>query len=231
MPELEALIRLAAALVCGAVVGVERQWHHKNAGVKTHALVALGSATVGLVSVRGFGVNSVPTQLAVGVITGVGFIGGGVIMHRSGGVQGLTTAATLWATASMGLVFGGGFYLVGGFVFSGMLLIQLLLPKLDTWVGRRSAPSTPSLTYHLTIQFDPAAEESVRPIWTDFVSQLGSSILDWSETRTDTGVSLEVGLALPPPRMAEVSGFTKRLAALAGVSRVVCSATTPIRGD
>src|ERR1700686_1067368 len=112
-PELAAAGRLIIALAFGALGGLERQWHHKIAGVKTNTLVAVGSAAFALVSARGFGPNSNPVQIAAGVVSGIGFIGAGVIMRRSGSVQGINTAANLWATAGMGLAVGGGYISLG----------------------------------------------------------------------------------------------------------------------
>src|SRR5215831_18509644 len=102
--------RLFLSLIFGALVGIERQWHHKNAGVRTHALVSVGASTFGLISILGFGATNNPMLIAGGVVTGIGFIGGGVIMHQGGVIQGINTAATLWATASMGLAIGAGYY-------------------------------------------------------------------------------------------------------------------------
>src|SRR5882672_4224525 len=92
-------VRLSLAFVLGALAGVERQWHHKNAGLRTHTLVAAGA------------------------VTGIGFIGGGVIMHQGPTVQGINTAATLWTTASMGLAAGAGYYALTAMTFTALLLV------------------------------------------------------------------------------------------------------------
>src|SRR5690349_12008397 len=111
--ELEMALRILMSLVFGCIIGIERQWHHKNAGLKTNTLVAIGATTYALVSAHGFGPNNNPAQVAAGVVAGIGFIGGGVIMRRGGNVQGINTAATLWAAASMGIAIGIGFYFLG----------------------------------------------------------------------------------------------------------------------
>src|SRR5438309_8315455 len=103
MSDLELFSRLGMSLLFGMIVGIERQWHHKNAGIKTNTLVAVGSTAFGLISELGFGPTNNPAQVASGVVAGIGFIGAGVIMRRGGSVQGINSAATLWATASMGL--------------------------------------------------------------------------------------------------------------------------------
>src|SRR5262245_51193109 len=83
----EAAIRLALAFVVGACAGVERQWRHKNAGLRTHTLVAVGAAAFTIVSALGLGPTSSPMLIAAAVVTGIGFIGGGVIMHDGHAVQ------------------------------------------------------------------------------------------------------------------------------------------------
>ena len=105
-------VRIVLALVLGGVIGIERQWHHKSAGIRTHALLALGATGFALISHLLFLANPQlnSTQIAAGVVSGIGFICGGVIMHRGGSVQGLNTAASLWTTAGVGLAIGGGFY-------------------------------------------------------------------------------------------------------------------------
>jgi len=131
-------LRLGLALVLGALVGIERQWHHKNAGLRTHTLVAVGSAAFTLVSLLGLGPTTSPMMIAAGVVTGIGFIGGGVIMHQGPTVQGLNTAATLWTVASIGLAAGAGYFAVSLLVFGAVLLIQFPLHGVERWIDRWS---------------------------------------------------------------------------------------------
>ncbi len=137
----EAALRLAIAFVAGAFAGIERQWHHKNAGLRTHTLVALGAATFTMVSMLGLGPTSNPMLIAAGVVTGIGLIGGGVIMHQGHMVQGINTAATLWTTASLGLAAGAGYYALAGMLFVAVLLVQFPLQwietRVDRWSGQR----------------------------------------------------------------------------------------------
>src|SRR5215470_3122868 len=106
----EIILRLLLAVLYGSVIGVERQWHHKTAGLKTNSLVALGGAVFTLIGQMGF---SNPAQITAGVVTGIGFIGAGVIIRHSGGVQGVNSAATLWVTAGLGITLGIGRYRMG----------------------------------------------------------------------------------------------------------------------
>lgn len=110
-------LRLGLALLLGGVIGIEREVHGKNAGLRTHMLVALGSALFTLVSlqfprVMGAAVAD-PARIAAQVLTGVGFLGAGTIIQARGSVHGLTTAASIWLVAAIGLAVAGGFY-VGG---------------------------------------------------------------------------------------------------------------------
>src|SRR5207249_9813216 len=148
MGDIELGVRLALSLLFGTVVGIERQWHHKNAGIKTNTLVAVGSTSFALVSQHGFGPNSNPAQIAAGVVTGIGFIGAGVIMRRGGSVQGINSAATLWTTASMGLAVGAGHIVLGWMVLVSVLIIQFVIRLMANWIDRHSGPMTSSATYH-----------------------------------------------------------------------------------
>jgi putative Mg2+ transporter-C (MgtC) family protein len=138
LPAAEIVTRIAIAFVLGALAGVERQWHHKNAGIRTHTLVAIGSAAFTLVSSLGLGPTNNPMIIAAGVVTGIGFIGGGVIMHQGATVQGINTAATLWTTASIGLAAGAGYYTITAIVFLALMLVQFPLQAVERWIDRRS---------------------------------------------------------------------------------------------
>jgi putative Mg2+ transporter-C (MgtC) family protein len=121
------VLRLLLAAFLGAVVGLQRELSGKEAGLRTHALICLGAAVFMVISVYGF---SGDPRIAAGVATGIGFIGAGVILHRTGGVvTGLTTAATIWAAAGIGMAAGDGLYIVAA-VATALTLIILVLPHL-----------------------------------------------------------------------------------------------------
>ncbi|HLG54282.1 MAG TPA: MgtC/SapB family protein [Vicinamibacterales bacterium] len=101
------LVRLIIAAALGALVGYERERMGKPAGVRTHGMVALGATLFTLVSVYGFTGHD-PARVAAQIVTGIGFVGAGAILHLRRGVQGLTTAASLWVTAAIGLAVGVG---------------------------------------------------------------------------------------------------------------------------
>ncbi|MDP3954574.1 MAG: MgtC/SapB family protein [bacterium] len=115
LPESEIIIRLLVAAGLGAAVGFERERSNKVAGLRTHSLVAIGSALISILSVYGFenvakGPGYDPSRLISNIIVGIGFIGGGAILRYGPRVIGTTTAATLWLVAAVGIAAGLGFY-------------------------------------------------------------------------------------------------------------------------
>jgi putative Mg2+ transporter-C (MgtC) family protein len=109
----DALARLAVAGGLGAVVGVERELREREAGVRTHLLVALGSCLFTIVGAYGFhefGTKVDPTRVAAQIVTGIGFLGAGAIIREGLSVRGLTTAASLWIVAAIGMATGAGYY-------------------------------------------------------------------------------------------------------------------------
>ena len=129
---LEMVLRLLLAAALGAVIGYQRERAGKQAGLRTHILISSGAALIALVSIYGFGSASDPARVAAGVVVGVGFLGAGVILHREGGiVAGLTTAATIWVMAGIGLAAGVGLYVVAT-VATAIVLGVLIMPR---WTG------------------------------------------------------------------------------------------------
>lgn len=106
--DVQMFLRLLVAMILGALIGYERERAGKPAGVRTHGMVSLGAALFAVVSIHGFGNVSDPSRVAAQIVTGIGFLGAGAILHDRGGVHGLTTAASLWVTAAIGLAVGVG---------------------------------------------------------------------------------------------------------------------------
>jgi putative Mg2+ transporter-C (MgtC) family protein len=132
----EFVLRLLAAMAMGAAIGFEREYHAKEAGLRTHLLVALGSCLFMILSVYGFDfmlgrehVSFDPSRIAAQVVTGIGFIGAGTIIFQKQVVRGLTTAAGLWVTAAIGLACGNGMYWVA-LIATVIVLVSLGLINL-----------------------------------------------------------------------------------------------------
>ncbi|GIP19687.1 methyltransferase [Paenibacillus montaniterrae] len=136
--ESEILIRLVIALVLGGIVGFEREQHRHAAGFRTNILVCVGACLMMLLSIYGFSdfvnewnVRVDPARLAAAVITGVGFLGAGTILFTGKKISGLTTAASLWVVAAVGLAVGAGFYFASIAVTVMVILTLWLFNKLE----------------------------------------------------------------------------------------------------
>ena len=140
--ELEFFFRILIAGICGGLIGYERNNRLKEAGIRTHLIVALAAALIMVVSKYGFsdvttlkGVALDPSRIAAQIVTGVGFLGAGMIFVRNQTISGLTTAAGVWATAGIGMTIGAGLYFLG--VAATLLIVaaQMTLHKNFTWLN------------------------------------------------------------------------------------------------
>jgi putative Mg2+ transporter-C (MgtC) family protein len=134
------ILRLSLATLLGAVIGFEREYHAKEAGVRTHLLVALGACLFMILSAYGFDfmldrdhVSFDPSRIASQVVTGIGFIGAGTIIFQKNTIRGLTTAAGVWVTAAIGLACGGGLYTLA---LASTLMVLLGLEAFNYWLRR-----------------------------------------------------------------------------------------------
>ena len=136
--EAEAIIRIGLAAGFGALIGLDREQRDKPAGVRTFSIVAMGAAFFSLVGLIAFGQNDAGARIAAQVVTGVGFLGAGAILHNRGNVYGLTTAAGIWGAAAVGMGFGFGLYVmsIGGAVLMlgilrvvGQLMYEAQVPN------------------------------------------------------------------------------------------------------
>jgi putative Mg2+ transporter-C (MgtC) family protein len=111
--DLELLARLLLAAVLGGAIGAERELNDQPAGLRTHMLLTTGACLFTLISAYGFGGGTDPSRIAAQIVTGIGFLGGGAIVRDGLTVKGVTTAASIWATASVGVAIGAGSYVLG----------------------------------------------------------------------------------------------------------------------
>ncbi|MBW3543224.1 MAG: MgtC/SapB family protein [Planctomycetes bacterium] len=138
----EILVRPAVAMLCGAILGWEREIHRKPAGLRTHMMVALGAAAFTLTtlilfhSVGGADTQGVdPLRVVSGVIGGIGFLGAGSIIQARGAVRGVTTAATIWVVGAVGLACGAGYYKIAGVVVLYSLIILVVVGFIENRLG------------------------------------------------------------------------------------------------
>ena len=167
---IESIGRLGLALVLGSAIGFERQWHQKMAGLRTNALVALGSC--GFVVFSAMVEPGDPTRVAAQVVTGIGFLGAGIILREGINVHGLNTAATLWCSAMVGTFAGGGFWgpslVAAGFVVG----TNLCLRPLVSLINRRTVLSNDVEThYTVTLTCKSVEEAQLRSLLLHSLSQ------------------------------------------------------------
>src|SRR5215469_756108 len=166
--------RLGIALLLGSLIGFERQWYQKMAGLRTNALVALGSA--GFVVFSGLVGQGDATRVAAQVVSGIGFLGAGVILREGINVHGLNTAATLWCSAMVGTFAGGGFWgpsiAAAGFVVVTNLLLRPLVRRISARVLISDDAET-----HYTVELTckGAEEAHMRSLLLHALSQAGSA--------------------------------------------------------
>lgn len=134
-------LRLLAGLAAGLVIGIEREWQNKPAGTRTNALVATGAALFVLLSFRIaeiYGNTTDVTRIIGQVVTGIGFLGAGIIFKEGFDVYGLTTAATVWCSAAIGCLAGAGLFIETAIGTLAIVSVNLLLIPLDKWLSKRA---------------------------------------------------------------------------------------------
>ena len=195
----EALLRLALAATLGGLIGVERELREREAGLRTHLLVALGSALFTIVGAYGFHaflasgqsvVRADPTRIAAQIVTGIGFLGAGAIIRQGLSVRGLTTAATLWVVAAVGLAAGAGYY-SAAVVTTALVLLALYPLRIMAYrILRRFRPEDGRLLVEL-----PAGQPPGEVI--DELERTGARIESIVVSQEGDRRRLEFDLALP----------------------------------
>ena len=169
---MESIGRIGLALLLGSVIGFERQWHQKMAGLRTNALVALGSG--GFVVFSAMVGQGDPTRIAAQIVTGIGFLGAGIILREGINVHGLNTAATLWCSAMVGTFAGGGFWAPSLVAAGFVVATNLLLRPLVRLVNNRTVLSRNAETYYtVTLTCKSLDEAHLRSLLLHALSQAG----------------------------------------------------------
>jgi putative Mg2+ transporter-C (MgtC) family protein len=143
MSDLELIERLCLAAALGAVLGLEREWRQKYAGLRTNILIAIGAALFTVMSIDlSASAGGDPTRVASQIVTGIGFLGAGAIMRTGVGIRGLTTASMIWVNAAIGVAVGGGEYRLAIIATGVTLLVLVVLTPVERWIERRT-PAEP----------------------------------------------------------------------------------------
>ena len=195
----ESLLRLALAALLGGAVGVERELREREAGLRTHMLVAIGSALFTIVSAYGFHdfltsgqsvVRADPTRIAAQIVTGIGFLGAGAIIRQGLSVRGLTTAATLWVVAALGMAAGAGYY-SAAVITTALVLFALYPLRIGAYrLLRRFRPEDRRLLVELPSGVSPA------PVIGE-LERLGARLVSLTVSQEGDRRRLDLDLALP----------------------------------
>jgi putative Mg2+ transporter-C (MgtC) family protein len=219
-------LHLVIALAAGAIIGLERSYHGRPAGFRTHALVCLSSSMLMVLTVyqdtwfSSFSLQQVnidPTRMAQGIMTGIGFLGAGVIMREGLTVRGLTTAASIWITAGIGVMIGVGFYFPAGIATA----LTLIVLSVFRWIERRM----PIEFYaNLTVAFARSAtlsEEELRSI----VQGKGFIIANMNYAVNGDGLTFEYQMVIHSPDRDKTRDLSLALNALSSIKAFRISPT------
>ncbi len=210
----DVLLHLAGAIVAGAAIGMERSFHGRPAGFRTHTLVCLASSLLILMTVyqpewfpgRGDSVRIDPTRMAQGIMTGIGFLGAGVIFKEGISVRGLTTAASIWITSAIGILMGAGLYYPAALGTVAALGVLAAF----RWIENR----LPSHRFaHHRVRFDRddvMPEEALRAL----LERHGFSISGLAYRLTEDGRQFEYGMTIRTTHPANFGRLARSLAAL-----------------
>ncbi|MVW71725.1 MgtC/SapB family protein [Bordetella sp. 15P40C-2] len=224
---LDILISLSAAFVLGGLIGFERQYRQRTAGLRTNVLVAVGAALFVGMAIRLYG-HAGAVRVIAYVVSGIGFLGAGVIMREEGNVRGLNTAATLWGSAAVGAAAGAG--LVGEavlgtlFVLSANTLLRPIVNRINRQPLDVESVEATSMVYVIA---ERAHQKMVMALLEEALEQINHPIGDLDiHAFGEEDVEIEVTLAATSVDGDELDALVKRLAALPAVRQAFWSQST-----
>ena len=185
------------AVMAGAVIGFERELNDKPAGFRTNILICLGAALFTILSIEIAGDTKADSaRIAAQIVTGVGFLGAGTIVHFKGNVIGLTTAATIWAVASIGMALGAGEYKLGvvaTLITAGVLFgLAYAEEMISSW----------RVTTRFKLKVDPSVEVALEI--KDQIRKMGVHIRTWMITNIDTALTLRISVTAPSSKLEKL---------------------------
>jgi putative Mg2+ transporter-C (MgtC) family protein len=220
------VIRLGIALILGTVVGLERQWHHRMAGTRTNALVSVAAAAFAMVGIALSGVEG-GSRVIGQIVSGVGFLGAGVIFKEGGTVHGLNTAATIWCSAAVGALAGIGYPLYAATVGLAAVLTNIALRPLAYKWG----PANKSLetNYQLELTCESKDETKLRAVLLSAIEANHLVITSLTSQRLETGdqVRITAGFKSPTRNDQSVEHLVARIGLEVGVTAITWRVEIP----
>ncbi|PET98383.1 methyltransferase [Bacillus cereus] len=215
---IDLIIRIGVAGLLGAIIGIEREIRSKEAGLKTHFLVAVGSALIMVVSKYAFSdivfeehMALDPSRIAAQVVSGVGFLGAGTIIIQKQAVKGLTTAAGLWATAGIGLAIGTGMYVVG----IGAMILVLIGLEIVSRIFKVPFLFPQNITVQMCINKQEAVQQIVETLQVKGIPILSYEV---EALQQDTEIVYKVGIQLKNISSEEKHAFIQHMQTLPGIT-------------
>ena len=209
-------IKLALAVGCGSAIGLERELHDKPAGLRTNLLICVGSALITMVSLHvalTYAERQVniadPGRIAAQIVTGVGFLGAGTIIQARGSVHGLTTAATIWVMAGVGMAIGAGSY-APALATTAILIVTLAVLG---WLESHLTPRRHFVYFHVSAGRRPGLIDEMN----ELADRTGASLDDFRMKQDDDGIRFDFALNLPTKKRDQM---VDGLLDLAGVREV-----------
>jgi putative Mg2+ transporter-C (MgtC) family protein len=203
LPGLELLVRVGFATLLGVAIGIERQWRSRMAGLQTMALVSMGAALFLILGAYTFHREQDPTRVAAQIVSGIGFLGAGVIMKQGSSVTGLNTAATLWATAAVGALAGAWMWreaAVGaGIIIAGNTLLHPLAVRMDR-AKSKAGREIPSADYVFEVVCAAGEEARLRALLLDALTEPGLQLKSISSVGATTPNEIGLRAELSAPR-------------------------------
>jgi putative Mg2+ transporter-C (MgtC) family protein len=229
----EAAINLGAALGLSAVIGFERQWRNRLAGLRTNSLVSLGAATFVVFAALVPG-DASPTRVAAQVVSGIGFLGAGLIFREGLNVRGLNTAATLWCSAAIGVLAGAGYLVYAALATGFVVFINLLLRPIVSFINRQPLAATElDLGYVVSVTCRSPDEAHVRALLLQGLAGSGLGLRRLDSNDLDAAGRVGVTAIVTAPRRvdAEVEKIVGPLSLEQTVSAARWQADVPLDSE
>lgn len=186
----EYTLRIVVAFLLGGMIGLERQYRQKSAGLRTNTLVSIGAAAFVMLSHNLIGEHGDPSRVAGQIVTDIGFLGAGVIIREGASIQGLNTAATIWCSAAVGSLVGAGFYDYGIVTAFSVILTLIILRPLAMKLSRRKEghgnEDFMETNYHIILKCKTPAEHKTRQEVTENLKNFDLSIASLKSSRDDS---------------------------------------------
>lgn len=191
--QLELMIRIILAGICGGAIGYERESRNKTAGLRTHIIVAVSSALMIVLSKYGFDdvlgqyVGLDPSRIAAGAVTAIGFLGSGIIFSKNKNISGVTTSAGIWATVGVGMAVGAGMYVIGMTTTGIVVLVETFIGR----GGRLPYVSREVRQIQIEYQITARSEEIVDRVQKELKDTYGCKILKFQMKKEEENIRLE----------------------------------------